>query len=98
MTLAVATVAEETAVIFTKGLCLLTIPAFTALSAGLPEIGMPTLFGVPVKVWVLASQAIVAGAGGLLAFISTSFGNYLVTRSGGGDPGQPTPPKPTTGQ
>ena len=70
----------ETAVIIAKGACLMVIPTFTAIGAGLPEIGIAVIFGLPLKFYTLLCAAIVAGAGGLLGFISTSFGSFLLTR------------------
>jgi|ERR1035437_1685625 hypothetical protein len=70
----------ENFVVVTKGLCLMVIPTFTAIGAGLPEIGIPIILGLPLKFWTLLCAAIVAGAGGLLGFISTSFGSFLLTR------------------
>lgn len=73
----------KTAIIITKGACLTYIPLGTAIVAGLPETGVTTLFGMPIKFWMLLTSASVAGAGGLLAFISTSFGDFLQTRTNG---------------
>jgi hypothetical protein len=70
----------ETLIIVTKGACLTWIPFGTAISAGLPELGVEALWGVPIKVLTLAFAASVAGAGGLLAFLSQSFGNFMNDR------------------
>jgi len=77
----------ENCVIVTKGACLCYIPLATALAAGLPELGVTVLFGLPIKFWVLAVSATVAGASGLLGFISTSFSQYMAGRP-------PQDPKP----
>ena len=75
----------ENCVIITKGACLTYIPFGTALSAGLPEMGVTQLLGVPVKIWQLFFAATVSGASGLLAFLSQSFGSYLAARSVAGN-------------
>lgn len=81
----------ETAVIITKGFCLTYIPLGTALSAGLPETGMLTIWGLPMKFWTLLIASTVAAAGGLLAFLSQSFGTYMSNRP---DPTPVIPSKP----
>lgn len=85
----------STIILVTKGICLAWIPTGTAIAAGLPETGVNTLFGMPIKFWCLLMSASVAGAGGLLAFISTSFGTFLASLNGvdrGAKP--PDAPKP----
>lgn len=74
----------ETVVILTKGLCMAYIPFGTGLTAGLPELGIPAVFGIPVKVLTMIFASTVAGAGGLLAFLSNSFGSYMTDRKNGG--------------
>lgn len=81
----------ETLVILTKGACLTIIPTFTALGAGLGELGLTSLFGLPIKFWSLMFAALVAGAGGMLAFLSTSFSQYLTTRTGPAVPDSAAP-------
>ena len=89
----------ETLTIITKGACLTWIPFGTAISAGVSELGVETMFGVPVKVLTLAFSASVAGAGGLLAFLSNSYGNYMKDRKENGNTAfitkPPTPPPNT---
>ncbi len=73
----------ETVVILLKGACLTYIPFGSAIAAGLPELGVTSVFGVPVKFLTLLMAATVAGAGGLLAFTSQSFGTYMKARQNG---------------
>lgn len=88
----------ETAVIISKATCLTTIPMVSALGAGASQLNTPTVLGIPKEVLVLICTAYTAGAGGLLAFLSQSFGTFMSNRNGNGvslpDPGQPKPPTP----
>lgn len=80
----------QTAVIITKGACLVIIPTGTVFNEGLKQLATPSIFGIPKEVVSLIVAAIVAGAGGLLAFLSTSFGTYLTKRNGvAPDPAKP---------
>jgi hypothetical protein len=79
----------DTIIIITKGLCLTIIPTFSVIGGGLGQLNMPVIHGMPVGFWQLVCAAVVAGAGGLLAFISQSFGQYIQGRV------IPTVPLPT---
>lgn len=72
----------ETAVLVTKGACLVIIPTFTVINEGLKKVSSPTVLGIDKELAELFCSAIVAGAGGLLAFLSTSFGTYMTKRNG----------------
>lgn len=76
----------ETAVIITKGACLTYLPTATAFVAGLEKWSSPTIFGVSKEVVVIIVSASAAGVSGLLAFISTSFSNYMGNRPGADKP------------
>lgn len=75
----------ENALILVKGFCLTYIPFAGALATGLvaADLGVATIFGLPIKVWALLFTASSTGVGGLLAFISTSFGEYMTKRANG---------------
>jgi len=77
----------KTAVIITKGACLTIIPVCTAINSGLDGHDSEVMFGLGVWFIKLLLAALVAGAGGLMAFLSTSFGTYLLNG------GAPEPPK-----
>lgn len=67
----------ETFLLLLKGVCLTAIPIFSTFGGGLSFLKMDTVFGVPVALLQLICSAITAGAGGLLAFISTSMADHL---------------------
>lgn len=68
----------ETIVIVLKGICLTYIPFGTSIAAGLGELEVEEILGLPISAVKLFFAATVAGAGGLLAFLSRSFANYAV--------------------
>jgi hypothetical protein len=84
----------KTAVIITKGACLTIIPLITAINSGLDGHEDAFVLGAPVWFIKLVMAALVAGAGGLLGFLSTSFSNYLL--NGGAPKTDETTPTPTT--
>jgi len=57
------------------------IPFGSAIAVGLPETGTHSLFGLTAKFWCMLISASVAGAGGLLAFLSSSFGKFQQEKS-----------------
>lgn len=67
----------EDSVLLTKGVCLVMIPILAALADDVD----PTL-----KVWGFTARGVMlagaAGFSGLLGFLSTSFGSYLLKRNG----------------
>lgn len=69
----------ETAVIITKGFCLTYIPLGSALAEGMDPAPIPGLLGLSAKT---ITTATVVGSGGLLAFLSSSFGKYMNSRNG----------------
>lgn len=73
----------DTIVIVVKVACLTYIPGGSALVAGLGEVGVTTLFGMPVKFWQLVIAASVASAGGLAAAMSSSFHTFIEAQKNG---------------
>lgn len=93
----------ESVVIITKGACLTAIPTLSVIGGGIDTLGLQVVFGVPVCLIKLLCAAGAAGAGGLLAFISQSFGDFMQKRIPTGDtnvwtrqPGAITPIPGTT--
>lgn len=73
-------------VVITKGVCLTYVPIGTTLASGLGKLGVNSLVGLPVSFWELVLAASVAGAGGLLAFLSSSFHTFSEKmKNGSGD-------------
>ena len=80
----------ETVIIITKGFCLATIPMVSTFGGGLSMLnGVTSIAGIPIQVLQLLCAAYTAGAGGLLAFLSQSFGDFLAGRQAKDLPANP---------
>jgi hypothetical protein len=75
----------QTLVVLTKGWCMCTMPTIAAVGAGLPELNLPTIFGVPIRAWVLACSIYGVFAGAVLAWLSSSASD-LLKKNGNGAP------------
>lgn len=81
----------QTLVVLTKGWCMCTMPVAAALAAGLPELDMPILFGVPIRVWSMACNLYGVFSGAVLAWLSSSASDALRKTGNGAVPPEVKP-------
>lgn len=77
----------STGVILTKGMCYVTIGVFTPWAAGLAQwIGSGEMPGTIIWIGVILPASALGGAGQLLGFLSSAYGDYRKEMNGGSHP------------